>query len=365
MKIAAIYWPTSSVGGIETELRSLRAEADRRGDTFHVLRSGKQSTIKPEVFAQRKLIRGGDTFVTIDGEAPHHPAQLYDSQELLDGYDRIYLSTLCPHATKDYGNEPLFMDLLPTHIPIAARITDGYWTSYSHWGEDVLNQVEHATICQPGYAVEIPERFGVKPVNAPLDFLPTRGVNRSKRRSTVWTSQWKNIKGIGKFLEIVPELVGSVDMYSCGISYYQLRTSDDWKAAVRKDHFKGFNGNGKADYHGWVPLTDIPKILSQAWMMIDLQGVGKPRYKAYQNGSINLTTAEALYYGALPIVHSGILNCGVPHTLVRTVDEAGEVPDIVNRYRLDPKREQAAKAWAKKHYAVQNLYDRIIMGTGL
>lgn len=90
----------------------------------------------------------------------------------------------------------------------------------------------------------------------------------------VWTSQQKNIKGWEPFLTAVPEITRThrVEIYCSGIDYYKLRTEPVWLNAVGKDHFKGFDGNGKAEYFGYIPLAGIPNVLSRAWVMVDLQG---------------------------------------------------------------------------------------------
>lgn len=370
LKVAALYWPTSSVGGINTELRAFRDAADARGDIFHVLRSGAGPNARPCVFEQRKLIRGGDTFITIDGEAPHHPSNVVASIAFLTArYDRVYLAYLCPHPTKDYGTTPHFLPLLDgikaEKVPITARVTDGYWDSYREWGEATLKVCEAVTVSQPAFATTF-EHPKVKASRFPFSPHPT-SEKRSSGPLTVWTSQWKAIKGIHKLLPYVPEIKGRVEMYSNGILYYQLRTSPEWKAAIGPDHFKPeFSGKGRASFHGYVPLESIPNILARAWFMIDLMGIGRPKNPVYTQGSFNNTTTEALWYGACPVLHEQAAKV-VPRDLALFVREASEVPRLVNSWEarsfaLDPKRVKRARHWVTCHFSAEAIYQTAILG---
>lgn len=372
-RVACLYWPTSSVGGINTELRAFRDEAERRGDTFHVLRSGKQSTLMPCAFESRKLIRGGDTFITIDGEAPHAPNRLEQTLDFLQSYDRVYLAYLCPHPTKDYGEAPLFLPLLrglaKAGVPITARVTDGYWESYAEWGEETIKLCKAVTVSQPAFASFF-KHPRVKASRFPFSPRPVLGKEkRSPTPLTVWTSQWKAIKGIHKLLPHIPEIKHRVEMYSNGILYYQLRETADWKRAIKKDHFKGFNGNPKtsnAEFFGYIPLEQIPGVLARAWFMIDLMGIGKPKNKVYTEGSFNNTTTEALWYGACPVLHEQAKKA-IPADLALWVAEASDVPRLLNskdcqRFALDPKRQAAAKKWVKENFDAAKVYDTAILG---
>lgn len=368
MKIAALYWPTSSVGGINTELRALHAEATRRGHTFHVLRSGLQKNITAQVFPERKVIRGGDTFITIDGECSHHPSQLIASAEMLRGYDRVYLAYLCPHPTKEYGTEPLFLPLLESimdDIPITARITDGYWNDYADWGDATLEVCSSATFVHRASA-----GFwkGVSKVRyCPAPFEPDTAYEGVKREAdlTVYISQWKAIKGIHKLLPEIPNIKGRVELYSNGILYYQLRTKPDWIRAVGKDHFKGFNGKGSAQFFGYIPLDEVPVVLRRAQFMIDLMGIGKPKNQTYIDGAHNLTAIEAAWYGCCPVLHARACNV-VPLDCALFAGTARQVVSLINSnegkaYAQSADRIAAAKAWAGQFH-VSKSYDKIVLG---
>lgn len=372
MRIAAIYWPTSSVGGINTELRNFRDEAERRGHTFHVLRSGKHSNISATVFSERKLIRGGDTFVTIDGEASHHPKQLDTTLSLLAGYDSVYLAFLCPHPTKDYGDQPVFLELLQgirmMGVPIVGRITDGYWKDYAEWGEATLKLCKSATFTHPSAA---PNWEGNPKVShGGMPFHPRAQPTdhyRSPTPRTVWTSQWKAIKGIHKLLPCIPDIRGRVDLYSNGILYYQLRETADWKKAVGRDLFKPeFSGDGTATFYGAVPLDDIPGILLRSWFMIDLMGIGKPKNQTYIAGAHNNTTIEAAHYGACPVLHARASSV-VPTDIALFASEARDVPKLINsqegrKFARCPLRRRRALNWVRDNFMVRNLYPRLVLG---
>lgn len=369
MKIAALYWPTSSVGGINTELRALRAEAERRGDTFHVFRSGKHKNIKAQVFPERKLIRGGDTFITIDGEASHHPDQLHDTINTLFKYDQIYLAYLCPHPTKDYGDKPLFLTLLEllhrALRPITARVTDGYWNDYKEWGEATLKLCKAATYVHRASGDFWEDNNKVRYCPAPFDPDTAYDGVKRERDLTVYISQWKAIKGIHKLLPEIPNIKGHVELYSNGILYYQLRTSAAWKAAVGKDLFKGFDGAGKATFFGYIPLDEVPVVLRRATFMVDLMGIGKPKNQTYIDGAHNLTAIEAAWYGCCPILHSRACNV-VPLDIALFAGSARQVVSLINSkegkaYALDPARQARAKEWADSFH-VKKSYNRIVLG---
>jgi hypothetical protein len=368
-RIAAIYWPTSSVGGINTELMNLRAEADRRGDTFHVLRSGNQSGIKPGIFGDRKKIRGGDTFITIDGEAPHHPRRVYESAAFINAnYDRMYVAYLCPHPTKAYGDRPVFIDLYKNVLlPTTSRVTDAYLSEYLEWGQMALDLVESATCSHRPILKQLQSmvNFETRHFQGPVFPRKVTAV-RSKTPLTVWTSQWKAIKGIHRLLPVIPQIKGAVELYSNGILYYQLRTSPEWKAAVKTDHFKGFDGDGHADFFGNVDLLEIPNVLTRAWFMIDLMGIGRPKFKEYTEGTVNNTTHECFMYGCCPILHRQASKI-IPEGLCLFVDTADEIPYMVNtprfqKFAIDPERQKRAKEWILKHASPSVLYDAFIYG---
>lgn len=371
MRIAAVYWPTSSVGGINTELRTLRDEALRRGHTFDVLRSGRHSRIEAGLFGERKLIRGGDTFVTIDGEASHHPDQLARTLDFLHrNYDRVYYSTLCPHPTKDYGDKPLFLGLMSDlWMPAVARITDGYWDDYREWGEAALAQVESATYTHrnAGHFWKTPKVWYVGP---PFHGSPVRLVTARERFGpplTVWTSQWKAIKGIHHLLPHLPAIKTPVELYSNGILYYQLRSTPAWKAAVGRDLFAPeFSGDGRADFFGYVAYDQIPLILQRATFCIDLMGLGRPKHKTYQAGAFNNTALEALWYGALPILSASTANV-IPRELAAFVDDASQVPDVIASpswllAARSNERHRKAQVWVKANHGVEHTFDQIVLG---
>ena len=369
MRIAAIYWPTSSVGGINTELRNFRAEADRRGDTFHVLRSGLHKTINPCVFKERKTIRGGDTFITIDGEAPHHPTKVEATLEFLHAnYDRVYYAFLCPHPTKDYGDAPHFIPMYSDCLlPITSRVTDGYWESYAEWGTEALKYCDAVTVSQPAFASFF-EHPNVTPSWFPFDMKDQPKIKRAPEPLTVWTSQWKAIKGIHKLLPHLDRVDHDMEMYSNGILYYQLRSKDDWKRVMGDDWFAPeFSGNGKIPFFGCVPWDEIPAILARSWFMIDLMGAGKPKNAVYTQGSFNNTTVEALWYGSCPVLHSQAKAIPGLEELCLFVEEHSEVPELINKasskkFSRSKERIDKARKWVKKNFDASKVYNIAVLG---
>ncbi len=367
MKIAAIYFPTSSVGGINSVLVALRKEAEANGDTFDVLRCGNMKTITPKKFDQPELIRGGDTFITIHGDCSHHPDQIKGTISFLeDNYDALYFAYICPHENKAYGSEPVFLPLYSEcKLPKVTFITDAYWDTYKDWAMLCLPHVKKTLVTQPAYAEPL-LKYGlpVQAIDAPI-FPQTVKSEKTASPLVVWTSQWKNIKQIGKLLPVIPQITENMDMelYSNGILYYQLRETDEWKAAVGKDHFKGFDGHGKAQFFGYIPLEQIPEVLSRSWFMIDLQGLGNPKFKAYTQGAYNITTIEALLYGSCPVLASQAKKSIIPNEFFLTVDDAKEIPALLKDnlgFALNQDRIQAAKEWVLDHHSAKNMYKHVI-----
>lgn len=364
MKIAAIYWPTSSVGGINTELVNLRKAAEAVGDRFDVLVSANQKTKRPGLFPQPKLIRGGDTFITVHGEAPHHPKNVGDTLDWIrENYDAIYFAYLCPHPNKAYGNEPNWIPLYrDTGLPIVSRITDGYWDTYAEWGKAALQYPRLTQVSNIAYGRPLEEAgLPVRSSTFPHWFEPL-AENRSDDPLLVWTSQQKAIKSFHRFLPTVPDLKAKVEIYSCGILYYQLRSGDDWKRAIRKDHFKGYDGRGHADYFGYVPLDRMPEILGRSWAMTDYQGMGRPKNRAYTQGSYNNTTIEALAYGSVPVLAEQARLSAIPPDLFFTVEDAADLPGRLSEVwemSLDPDRRTRARKWVEEHHGADKVYREI------
>lgn len=370
MRIACLYFPTSSVGGIATNVATLRAEAQRRGDTFHVLVCANQPT-KSYKTHPTKLIRGGDTFITVDGEASHHPSRSkYVAEKINANYDLVYLAFLCPHPTKAYGTEPVFLELLDRlELPIVGRISDGYFETYADWGHDTANHCQRIIVVNRQY---VPEDFTTIHPNLPITVArpfdpvgPGYQENEQRRtswRSLVWISQWKAIKGIHRFLAMLPQIGGDQDLFSNGILYYQLRTSPEWKAAIGPDLFKPeFSGDGKARFHGWCAMPVIRTALQAAWFMPEFQGLGRPSYAAYRNGSLNYTIVESLYYGATPVIpQMTIEGCGIPPEAAIGVRDYSDIIPALNGPRAS--RPDLGRDWVVENFAVQKVYDKFFGG---
>lgn len=365
IRVACVYWYTSSVGGIATHLNSLRTAAIANGDTFDILHSKDWKTKQPAKFKERQWIRGGDTRIWVDGEVPQTEA---GAKWLKDHYDVIYFGFICPHETKAYST-PSFQSLYETNLPKVAGITDGYWDDYAEWGNWCLERVKAAVVVQPNYLLPIQKATNysnkIKVLLAP--FVPGKEppVPRFKTPLLIWPNQFKDIKGITKFIRVVPDLPKNltVHLYSNGIKYYQLRTTDEWKAAVDKDHFEGFNGNGRAQFFGNVDLPKIAKAYQQAWFTVNLQGMNS-RKEAYQKGSYNLTEVEALYYGAMPILHDSARKTALPPDCYAWVNNAEGIPEVIeslikSKFPLNPMRIQKAREYVMDNHLASNHWKKL------
>jgi len=327
MRILALHFHLTSVAGIASELRALRHEAIKKGHTWETWESQPFKSFAVKEFKQPMLVRGGDTYIKVWGKVSNHSRH---SEEVANwvamNFDLVYLPSLCPRPNSMYGDDPMFIDLLNGikgfGVPIVGRITDGYFSTYHEWGMATLDLCDKAT-CHESYLVTVPEEYvrsgRVKSCEPP--FLPQTSLEkRSEAPSIAWISQWKAIKGVNYFVPALKHLTAdTIDLYSNGIRYYQLRGEEKWLEGVGTDYFdpdfyeeRGLQLKGKAVFHGYVDHTIIPDILSKAWVMPDFQGLGNPRYEAYKKGSINLTMIEALYYGTVLAVAD---NCPLPEEL--------------------------------------------------
>jgi hypothetical protein len=364
MKICCLYFPTSSVGGIATNIASLRAEAGRRGDTFHALKCDNIKSHEFTITSKLQRIRGGDTFVDIDGYAPHHPSKAaYVAKKINENYDIVYLTQMCPHATKAYGNDPIFLPLLKgISKPIVGNIPDGYWDTYAHWGNLVAALCSRIIVATPPYRPNDLDNYPNIPIVYGYGFDPVElDTPRDAERSMVWISQWKAIKGIHNFLSYLPNVEGKQDLYSNGILYYQLRTEEKWKNAIGRDEFQGFSGSGRATFFGWQPLDVIRQVLSRAWFMPEFQGFGRPRNAAYQNGSINNTIKEALFYQCTPVIPSMTVKAyDMPVEAVRGVDSYEEAVVALNGDRAE--KPELGKQWVLDKYHIAKIYDSFFQG---
>lgn len=375
-RIAAIYWHTGSVGGLNSNLQYLKRAAESTGDTFHILRSTNYVKATHGLFPEIKRIKGGDTYIFIDGFAGHHPKHVAGTvQWLNENYDAILLPALVPHITRTYGNQPDFLPLFTdTDMPKIGTLSDGYWASYAEWGRMAIPYVTKLYTGCEAYTIA-PRAEGIKvevqprPYIAPA-FVP---VPQSPKLLTVWMHQWKQIKGIKQFMKAVPKIPGRIELYSVGIEYFKFRTLDIWKAAVGKNLVHPeFGGSGKAVYYGWIPLNDTIRIYQRAWFSVGLQGITQKLVKQslfggvvpdpksiYAQGSHNNAEIEALRFGAVPVLHEQVLKSDLPRDMILTVKNGDELPGLIashpaQDFARDPvRRKRAAEYVMDRHDAVR------------
>ena len=377
-RIAAIYWHTTSVGGINTELQYYRHAALDEGDVFDVIRSTNGVDAKVTMYPETHRMKGGDTFIDLQGQAGHHPKHVQSTLKYLrENYDALFFVALVPHPNKNYGYTPDFLPIFTDlALPKAASISDGYWHSYCEWGRLAAPHVRVLYTGCNAYGIPVGAE-GFPCITRPRPFYPlvVPTATRSKELLTVWTSQMKQIKGILKFLRVVPKIPGRVELYSVGIEYFKNRETELWKRAVGADHFHPeFSGRGKAVYYGHQDLTKMPDIYTRAWFTVNLQGItAKPAKTSlfgdrvsdsksiYASGSTNNTEAESLYFGACPILHEQVLKSDLPRNTFLTVRIAEELPDLIGsksaqKFALDPRRQKLAREWVSEHQDPRRLY---------
>ncbi len=379
-RIAAIYWPSFSVGGIHTRLQNFKAAAKQTGDRFDVIRSANLITLESGRFPGPQRIRGGDVFIDIDGYAGHHPNNVKKSLKFLkENYDALFFCALVPHPNKDYGFEPQFIPIFrDLDLPKVASISDGYWSTYCDWGRLALPFVKKLYTGCEAYAIPL-RAEGIVVTVCPRPFFPRPvTTKRSHEKLAVWTHQWKRVKGINYFLNVIPKISGRVELYSTGIEYFKNRTSDVWKAAIGRDHFRnGFDGEGRAVYYGWKPLEEMPDVYRRAWFSVGLQGITAREAKnsllgdkladprtIYSQGSYNNSETEALYYGAVPVLHYQVLKSDLPKDCILTVSRAEEIPGLLSlreakNFALDPAREKRARDWVTENCDPVKIYNEM------
>lgn len=360
MRIGCVYWKTSSVGGIATHLNSLRTAAIRAGDTFDILHSQNWKNKKPCLFKERQWVRGGDTRIWVDGEVPQNEE---GRKWLQANYDGIVYGFICPHETKAYPT-PDFLPLYDITLPKLAWVMDGYWDDYCHWAIPLLPKLKGVLCPLESYASPL-RKLGVKNLTiSAFPFQPSFGFQepKTKHPSLMWPCQWKNIKGITQFLNIIPSLPSSVsvDLYSNGIRYYQLRTEETWKNAISKDLFQEYNGKGRGIFHGNLDMPEVVKAYQRSWFTVNLQGMTTKK-DTYRRGSYNNTEVEALWYGCLPILHESTTGTDLPKDCYLIVRNAEEIPGAVreaieNGYALDPERRSKAREYVRQKHLASNRY---------
>jgi len=368
MKIAVLHWATSGVGGISTTLDNYRSVAKDRGDTFHVFYCNNQRTKKAEIWTEPRLVRESHNALWMDGLAPHHVNNYKASVEMLKGYDVVMTSYLCPHPTKAYGLEPVFLPLLQEikkTTPIIGYIHDAYWESYKEFGELTAPLCKRIVVCQKAYAEPILKlKSDIVVAYPPFYPVKTKLVPRDHRR-VLWTPQWKNIKGIHKFLDAIPDLDAlgmKVDLYNSGIEYYKRRLLPDWTTIIGEDvPMKIKNKGGAATFYGFRPLPDIFQAIEGAGFVCDFQG-HSAKYEAYKNGSFNHTLSETLYYGAVPVVHQNILKSGIPRELVLPVEKIEDCVDNIVNFKSELFPRKRAKEYVLDNFSAERLYDKVFDG---
>lgn len=361
MKIACIYWWTHSVGGIATHLNNLRRAALDYGDQFDILHSLPWKKRKPRMYPNRKWVMGGDTKIWVDGDVPQNNN---GAEWLKKNYDAIVFGFLCPGKTNRYPT-PEFLYFYDVDLPKVAWVMDGYFDDYPEWAYALPERLDGILCPLDSYAKPLRAR-GVNPVISAFPFHPMKGKRPAKQPLPlmVWPNQWKEIKGVTSFLEIIPDLPSpmSIELYSSGIRYYQLRTTDTWRKAVSEDVYErgGFHGQGRAVYFGNVDLPVIHNAICRAWYTINLQGM-KSKYSTYAGGSYNNTEVEALYYGAIPILHNSGLKTAIPSSTCLWLSSPGDIPGMVkdanrDRYALDPERQKTAREFVLDTHLASHRY---------
>jgi hypothetical protein len=362
MRIACVCWWTSSVGGIATHMNSLRLAALRYGDTFDILHCRNWKRKSPRLFPGRQWIHGGDTKIWVDGEIPQTEAA---ARWLEANYDALCFAFICPHKRKDYP-EPDFLPIYDCRLPKVAWVTDGYWDEYAEWATPLIPKLKGILLPVDSYANPLRKLGVTNFLISPQPFQPAHGPRRDKdsRPLLVWPNQWKDIKGLRYFLLSVPSLPPKVrvELYSCGVRYYQWRTEEIWLNAVGEDRFQRHHGRGRAVYYGNVDLPEITKVYQRAWFTVNLQGITiKDKNETYRYGSYNYTEVEALYYGACPILHSSTGQTDIPKDAYLSVSKGEEIPDVVKTalkdgFALDPKRRQRAKEFVLDRHLASRRY---------
>lgn len=369
MRLAIVYWQmVGQVGGIATHLNTLRAGALRAGDACDILVSGPRVSQTPGLFPERKAVKGKDNWIWADGVLPHHPANVEASVRFLErNYDAVLFGSPCPTETKAYP-VPLFRPVYDVRLPAAMFVMDGYWDTYAEWADPLVCKVAAVLCPLDSYAAPVRARHpGTDVVISPFPFAPRTGRTAPKAATPllVWPNQWKGIKGVKEFVGAVPNLTAAgcaVEMYSCGIEYYQMRQTPEWKAAVGRDEFGGFHGAGAATYKGNVELPVVWEAVQRAWFTCNLQGM-KTRKDSYRRGSYNNTEVEALWYGACPVLHSSTRRTVLPADVYVTVDRADEIPAAVSGaaksgFALDPARTARAREFVlDTHFYVDRYAD--------
>ena len=373
MKIACIYFPISSVGGIATVAKTFKRAAQEAKDTFHILRSSNAKTIQPGLFPAPSRIRGGDTHIEIDGEAPHGEQMKATRAWLEKNYDALFFVHPCCHPTKAYGDDPRWMEMYDVALPKAMRFSDGYAETYP-WVKEVVEKCTTVFVNQEAYAIPLVKMGITDTVLLPQPFLPFPAVAqipRSKTRLTIFPNQWKQIKCPWEFVEALPQIKGAVEMFSNGIEYYNIRGEKVWKDNVGVDYFAPelpLKGPKNHRFHGNIPLERIAEWYGRAWSMVDLMGQ-RAKHGAYREGAFNCTAVEALWYGCRPILHDQAKLSKLPQDVIWTTnlgpkhkDLSGMVRMINTATPLNAAELKRARDWVLNRHGAAKLWKRLKAG---
>lgn len=343
MRIAFVLWPISQEGGLATRTAAFVHVARQAGHDADFIRLS-YSTHAPNLNGTPR-VHATDSGLRVVGKlCSLVDVHLRDTLRVLDGYDVLVFTHACPHIT---DAQFAVRNWRKVYTATTARkityFSDAFVQDYYPWIADVADEFEPVAINVS--AARHASAFLGKPVRVVRHPFTLDGYTADKERLVVWTSAWRSWKGIGRFVQAVPDIGARVELYGTG---RELR-------AWRKQMPPG--------WHGALMGSCAPEVVEHAYaraqVSVDLTG-----QSAKYAGHFNRTHIEPMFFGCvsacLPTV---IAQTDVPADCVWLLDKdrvAAGLNTLLSEHALRARIAERAFAWASDYFAPDNVMDDLL-----
>ena len=302
-KVVLLSWEILEAGGINSIIQGYQSGFKKLGYeivTYHASKNGRlmlsedQFTLNTKWFRPKARNLGWDNI-----------EQLKEYIEDVKQSEFVISIHGCPHPTNsgakgDYGWHRLYEIPKKFKIPIGIIFTDNTWNKMYSWIADIIDRetVLLYNNFNAGFDSMLKLDYGATFVDYPVDFDIVPKPAKDRKIDVAWMPQWKKIKGIYEFINLLAENPNSfyTVFFNSGIEYYNLRLKDSWKRAIRhenrprtgparntRDYFEKltYNPESMSDYFGIVYPNQVNRIYANSKISIDLTGVFNKKMLAY------------------------------------------------------------------------------------
>lgn len=348
MKVALVLFPIWGAGGLTTDVVHYRRILKAAGHTcdYWTVRytdkdHGKQFPLELGTNQDSATVKAG--YLSISNK------NVGSTVKILNRYDVVMYLHPCPHITDKQQaakNWPaLYTDVTARKI---VRITDVYLDKLYPWLMDYTETFEAwaTNYAQLNYIRQfIP--------NAQLSTYPMafkdHGIKYGKTTDVMWPCAWRGWKGIKQFVDALPDVHGSIELYGSGRELRTLRKAGNQYALQCK---------------GAVKPGVIVNAYKRSRLSVDLTG-----WSSKYLGHCNRTYFEPMFFGAvlvgLPFMHAP--NSQVPEYCMWTVEKrdiATSINTILNSKKIQKGIREAAYEWATEEFAHSKVVQEIEEGVG-